>query len=86
VGEEPGFTAGFFVEGTRFIVETLPISVPFRSTRRVRAPTLLMQAIVDAAHEGERDELLLADAALHRMAAYERDELEDSSREFRPFH
>ena len=51
-----------------------------------RAPTLLMEAIVDATHEGERDELLLADAALQRMAAYERDELEESLREFRPRH
>lgn len=51
-----------------------------------RVPTLLMEAIVDSAHDGERDELLLAQAALNRMAAYERDELEDSLRTFRPLH
>jgi hypothetical protein len=43
-------------------------------------PTVLMEAIVDAAHTGERDELLLAAAALSRMARYERDELENSFR------
>lgn len=51
-----------------------------------RAPTLLMEAIVDAAHSGERDELSLARAALHRMTAYERDELEAGLREFGPLH
>jgi len=39
-------------------------------------PTILMEAIVDAAHAGERDELLLASAALGRMANHERDELD----------
>jgi hypothetical protein len=43
-------------------------------------PTLLMEAIVDAAHAGERDELLLAAAALGRMANHERDELESRLR------
>jgi len=43
-------------------------------------PTLLMEAIVDAAHAGERDELLLASAALVRMANHERDELESDLR------
>jgi hypothetical protein len=39
-------------------------------------PTLLMDAIVDAAHAGERDELHLAAAALGRMASHDRDEFE----------
>ena len=43
-------------------------------------PTILMEAIVDAAHADERDELLLASAALGRMANYERDELESGLR------
>jgi hypothetical protein len=43
-------------------------------------PAMLMAAIVDAAHTGERDELLLAAAALGRMANYERDELESHLR------
>jgi hypothetical protein len=43
-------------------------------------PTLLMEAIVDAAYAGERDELLLAAAALGRMANHERDELESRLR------
>ena len=43
-------------------------------------PTMLMEAIVDAAHTGEHDELRLAAAALGRMANYERDELESSLR------
>ena len=43
-------------------------------------PTLLMEAIVDAAHAGERDELLLTAAALSRMANHERDELESHLR------
>ena len=51
-----------------------------------RAPTLLMEAIVETAHGGERDELLLAHAALHRMGLYERDELEESLRTYRPLH
>jgi hypothetical protein len=38
-------------------------------------PTMLMEA-----HTGERDELLLAAAALGRMANYERDELESHLR------
>ena len=37
-------------------------------------PTMLMEAIVDAAQDGERDEQLLAAAALGRMANHERDE------------
>ena len=37
-------------------------------------PTMLMEAIVDAAQAGERDEQLLAAAALGRMASDERDE------------
>ena len=43
-------------------------------------PTILMEAIVEAAHTGERDELLLTATALARMAKYERDELESSLR------
>ena len=43
-------------------------------------PTMLMEAIVDAAHAGERDEQLLAAAALVRMASHERDELETGVR------
>jgi len=43
-------------------------------------PTMLMEAIVDAAHTGERDERRLAAAALGRMANYERDELENCLR------
>jgi hypothetical protein len=43
-------------------------------------PTLLIEAIVDAAHAGERDELLLVSAALVRMANHERDELESGLR------
>ena len=43
-------------------------------------PTMLMEAIVDAAHAGERDEHLLAVAALGRMANHERDELESGLR------
>ena len=39
-------------------------------------PTLLMDAIVDAAHGGECDELSLAAAALGSMASHERDEFE----------
>ena len=39
-------------------------------------PTMLMDAIVDAAHAGERDELRLAAAALNRMANHERDDFE----------
>ena len=39
-------------------------------------PTMLMEAIVDAAQAGERDEQLLAAAALGRMASDERDEFE----------
>ena len=37
-------------------------------------PTLLMEAIVDAAHAGERDERRLASAALVRMSNHERDD------------
>ena len=43
-------------------------------------PTMLMEAIVDAAHAGERDEQLLASAALGRMANHERDEFESALR------
>jgi len=43
-------------------------------------PTLLMEAIVDAAHAGERDELLLASAALVRMSNHERDESDSGLR------
>jgi hypothetical protein len=43
-------------------------------------PTLLIEAIVDAAHAGERDELLLVSAALVRIANHERDELESGLR------
>ena len=43
-------------------------------------PTMLMEAIVDAAHAGERDEQLLAAASLGRMANHERDELESDLR------
>ena len=43
-------------------------------------PTMLMEAIVDAADAGERDEQLLAAAAIGRMANYERDELESGLR------
>jgi len=39
-----------------------------------------MKAIVDAAHAGERDELLLAAAALGRMVNYERDKSESHLR------
>lgn len=38
-----------------------------------RAPTMLMEAIVDAAHAGERSELNLAAAAIARMTMYERE-------------
>ena len=41
-----------------------------------RIPKLLMAAIVDAAHKGERDELRLAEAAVHRIAVHEHNELE----------
>src|SRR5947208_14147098 len=43
-------------------------------------PTILMEAIVDATHASERDELLLASAALVRMANHERDELDSGLR------
>ena len=43
-------------------------------------PTMLMEAIVDAAHAGERDEQLLASAALGRISNHERDELESGLR------
>ena len=43
-------------------------------------PTILMEAIVDAAHAGERDEQLLASAALGRISNHERDELESGLR------
>jgi len=36
-----------------------------------RAPTMLMEAIVEAAHTGERDELNLTAAAIARMTLYE---------------
>ena len=39
-----------------------------------RAPTLLMEAIVDAAHGGERDEANLAAAAVARLTLYEREQ------------
>jgi len=39
-------------------------------------PTTLMEAIVDAVQAGERDEQLLAAAALGRMANHEREESE----------
>lgn len=38
-----------------------------------RAPTLLMEAIVDAAYGGERNERNLAVAAVARMTLYERE-------------
>jgi hypothetical protein len=40
-----------------------------------RAPTLLVEAIVDAAHMGERNEVNLAAAAIARMTLYEQDHL-----------
>ena len=40
-----------------------------------RIPKLLMAAIVDAAHKGERNELRLSEAAVHRIAIYEHNEL-----------
>ena len=42
-------------------------------------PPMLMEAIVDAAHTGERDEERLTAAALSKMANYER-ELDSSFR------
>jgi hypothetical protein len=41
-----------------------------------QVPTMLLAAIVDAARNGERDETLLAQAAIHKIAVYEQDQLE----------
>ena len=46
-----------------------------------RAPTLLMEAIVEAAHAGERDEMNLTAAAIARMTLYEHEAREAGIRQ-----